>query len=726
MSVLERNPAAPPRLLVIDDTVLALRIAANTLQHAGFAVETVNSGPAALEAFAAQRFDAVLLDLVMPDMDGFEVCQRIRALPHGASVPILMFTGRNDTESIERAYQLGATDFITKPINWALLSHRVRYALRASAAAEATRRAADRLVRAQRAASLGNWMLTPDGGAELSDELLRILDMDPGSHPLSQVEIFFQHVVPEDQERVLEALNQLRQHGVPLQVQFRFRRRDGQLRTLHSQGSTVLDDNGHVIGLEGITQDITERVEANERIRRLAEYDDTTGLPNRKLFADLATPVVERATRHRETGALFFVDIDLFKAVNDAFGRNVGDAVLKEVAERLRAWTPQGDGATGERPADRPLLACAGGDAFTLLVPNLAGQEQASEVAEQLLQVLARPIAVESQSLVLTASIGIAFYPSDAATLPELMLCAEQSVHAAKHSGRALHRFFNQQMNALATRRLRLETELRRAIECNELRLHFQPKVDAKRGAIVGAEALVRWQHPERGLVPPGEFVPLAEESGLILPLTRWVLEAACRHLRKWSDAGLPTIPLSVNLAAPSLSDCTLIEQLDTLMLRHDLAPGVLMLEITETLLMRDVQAGIAMLGNLRARGYGLSLDDFGTGYSSLSYLKRFQVDELKIDRAFVTDITHDSREGTLAAAIIALGHELGLKVVAEGVEAEAQSAFLLSRGCTVQQGNFFSPAVPAEQFERLAADTATRGRGSESDAAVTAINRRR
>jgi len=278
-------------------------------------------------------------------------------------------------------------------------------------------------------------------------------------------------------------------------------------------------------------------------------------------------------------------------------------------------------------------------------------------------------------------------------------------LHAAKATGRAQHRFFDAQMNAFAASRLSLEADLRRGIAQDELRLYFQPKVDAASGIIIGAEALVRWQHPERGLVPPAEFIAVAEETGLIAPLTDWVLEAGCRTLRELLDAGLPVVPLSVNIAASSLADAALVSRLDALMQRFGLETSSLRLEMTETMLMGDAEAGIALLQTLRARGYGLSLDDFGTGYSSLSYLKRFSIDELKIDRSFVTDAANGGRHGAVAAAIIALGHELGLQVVAEGVETAEQSAFLLQRGCDVQQGYLFSRPVSARALGQLLRD---------------------
>jgi len=696
----ERDPA---HLLIVDDDPLLRGMAAKTLRHAGFVVSDAASGEDALARFAEHAYDLVLLDLMMPGLDGYEVCQRIRSMAQGARVPILILTGLNDTESIELAYGHGATDFITKPINWILLSHRVRYALRASLVAETMRRSRESLARAQSLAAMGNWAMFPGGAMECSAELLRLFDASLDAGQCGSADAFLARVVADDRDRVKTARARLAERGTPYQMEYRIGRADGAIRTVFEQATLTLNDHGGPAIIEGITQDITERVEARERISELAHYDSVTGLPNRQFFAELAGPSLERAGRHGTSCAVLHVDIDRFTGVNDAFGRSQGDAVLKTLAERLRSWIRGGDLATGgAAPVEPGLLARVGGNAFTLLITDLAGQAQAAIVAQRLLKAISQPIAVESQSLVLTASIGIAFFPSDAKDLPGLTRCAEQAVHAAKGAGRAQHRFFDEQMNAHAASRLLLEAGLRQAIAQEELRLHFQPKIDAGSGAIVGAEALVRWQHPERGLVPPNEFIALAEETGLIVPLTDWVLESACRSLRAWSDAGLPSLPLSVNLAASSLADTSLTAKLDGLMQRFGLAPESLMLEMTETMLMRNVESGVALLEALRAKGYGLSLDDFGTGYSSLSYLKRFPMDELKIDRSFVTDAPRSHRDGALVAAIIALGRELGLQVVAEGVETPEQSAFLLSRGCNVQQGYLFSRPVPPQAFERL------------------------
>jgi EAL domain-containing protein (putative c-di-GMP-specific phosphodiesterase class I) len=330
-------------------------------------------------------------------------------------------------------------------------------------------------------------------------------------------------------------------------------------------------------------------------------------------------------------------------------------------------------------------------------------------VAQRLLAAVAQPIAVDAQPMVLSASIGIAMFPGDAQDMVGLTRCADQAARVALVSGGAQHKFFDEALNARAKDHVMLETELRQAIQAGQLRLHYQPKVEARSGCLVGAEALVRWQHPARGLIPPGHFIPLAEECGLIAPLTDWVLHAACKSLRRWSDQGLPNLPLSVNLPASSLADDGLPDQLDDLMRHYRLHPSCLMLELTETMVMRDVVKAIGVLDSLRTMGFGLSLDDFGTGYSSLSHLKRLPMSELKIDRAFVTDVARGGRDAALAAAIITLGSELGLQVVAEGVETKEQSEFLIGRGCGLQQGYLFSRPVPQAAFELMLKAGSTR-----------------
>ena len=691
------------RLLLVDDDALLRGMAAKTLRHAGFAVTEAEDGAAALALYAAAPFDLVLLDVVMPELDGYQACARIRELPQGAQVPVLMLTGLNDNESIELAYQAGATDFIAKPINWTLLSHRVRYALRASAAVASAMRSRERLERAHHIATMGSWEIhLPDGTFVCSPELARVFGAPEEAVKITTGDDLIACVCADDRETVRQARAAAARDARGYQLTYRIERFDGALRTVFEQASAVHDASGRAIAVEGITQDVSDRVEAEQRIRHLAHFDGLTGLPNRQFFGELAGPTLERSRRLGSVCALLHVDVDRFKAVNDAFGHAEGDAVLKVMTERLQASIRASDlAAVSSAPAD-PVVARVGANAFTLLLVDVGNDAQAAQVAERLQKAISEPLMLRGREMVLTASIGIALYPRDAGDAKGLARCAEQAAYAAKAAGRAQHHFFDEAMNALASDRLARESDLRRAIAEGQLRLYYQPKVDAGSGRILGAEALVRWMHPERGLVPPGEFIPLAEESGLILPLTDWVLETACADQRARLDAKQRVVPVSVNLAAPSFVHDGLLGQLDELLARHRIEPATLTFEVTESLLMTDIDRAVERLHALRERGFGLSLDDFGTGYSSLSYLKRFPVHELKIDRSFVVDVCRGGRDGALAASIIALGREFGLRVVAEGVETGEQAAFLLGHGCPHQQGYLFARPMPAAEFDAL------------------------
>ena len=691
------------RLLLVDDDMLLRSMAAKTLRHAGFEVVEAEDGETALAHFTAAPFDLVLLDVMMPGIDGYQTCARIRELPQGARVPILMLTGLNDSESIELAYQAGATDFTPKPINWTLLSHRVRYALRAGAAVESAMRSRERLERAHHIANMGSWELRlPDGAFVCSPELARVFGAPEEAVNITTGDDLIASVCADDRDTVRQARAAAARDARAYQITYRIERFDGALRTVYEQASAVCDASGRVLAVEGITQDVSDRVEAEQRIRHLAHYDGLTGLPNRQFFDELAGPTLERSRRLGSVCALLHVDVDRFKTVNDAFGHAEGDTVLKLMTERLQASIRASDlAAIGNATAD-PVVARVGANAFTLLLVDVGNDAQAALVAERLQKTISEPMLVRGREMVLTASIGIALYPRDAGDAKGLARCAEQAAYAAKGAGRAQHHFFDEAMNALASERLARETDLRHAIADGQLRLHYQPKVDAGSGRILGAEALVRWQHPEHGLVPPAEFIPLAEESGLILPLTDWVIETACIDLRRRMDARQRLVPVSVNLAAPSFVHDGLLAQLDALLAKYGIDPAALTFEVTESLLMTDIERAIDRLHALRERGFGLSLDDFGTGYSSLSYLKRFPVHELKIDRSFVVDVCRGGRDGALAASIIALGREFGLRVIAEGVETGEQAAFLLGHGCPHQQGYLYARPMPAAEFDAL------------------------
>jgi diguanylate cyclase (GGDEF)-like protein len=698
------------KILLVDDDALLRTMATQTLRHAGFDVAATDCGSNALQLFAEQRFDLILLDVIMPGIDGFEVCRLIRSMDSGRTLPILMLTGLNDTNSIEDAFRCGATDFVTKPINWTLLSHRVRYCLRASVTGERAARDSERLERAQQIANMGSWQWLPRSSEfACSSELDRIFNGREATARALTFERFAEQVCVGDRKAVRDARDAAEHSGTSYDIRFIVERVDGERRTLFEQAVAVMDSTGEVVKVEGITQDITERVEAERRIHELAFYDRVTGLPNRELFAELARPALDRERRLGNRCAMLHIDLDHFKSVNDAFGHDDGDVLLRMVAGRLQESVRGSDLATANTTADGgELLARVGGNSFIIMIFDIAGSADASIVATRLLEAVAQPIAYSGREALITASVGIAVSPRDADDVPDLIQKAEQALYAAKAAGRATHRFFDRETNALAGRKLALASDLRRAIDGDELRLFLQPKVDATNGAMVGAEGLVRWQHPSRGMLSPDTFIPIAEELGLIVPLSDWVVRTACATLRHWRGVGIASVPLSINMSTVSFRRRNMLEELDSIIQHFEIEPQQLTLEVTESVLVSDPEQTIARMHALRERGFGLSLDDFGTGFSSLSYLKMFPIDELKIDRSFVRDITEDERDAALVGSIIALGAQFKIRVVAEGVETAVQAAHLVERGCHVHQGYFFARPMPLTDFEALLARSAT------------------
>ncbi|MEP7131818.1 MAG: EAL domain-containing protein, partial [Acidobacteriota bacterium] len=437
--------------------------------------------------------------------------------------------------------------------------------------------------------------------------------------------------------------------------------------------------------------DITERKRAEEQVKHLAFHDALTGLPNRLLFQDRLRMAVLNAHRSEDHLATLFLDLDRFKVINDSLGHSIGDELLRGVAERLGSCVREGD-----------TVARLGGDEFTILVPGMAGDEDAAKIARKILGVLRLPFVIDGRELFLTTSIGVAIYPADGETAETLVRNADTAMYRAKEQGRDNFQLYTPAMNSRALERLSLESRLRQAIHNRELVLQYQPLVDLETNQIRGAEALIRWEHPEMGLLAPGEFIPLAEVSGLIVPIGEWVLHAACAQVRAWQQLGHPRLSVAVNLSARQFQQADLVSQVRAALEAADLAPEFLDLEITESNAMQNADVSISTLWDLKNLGVQLSMDDFGTGYSSLNYLKRFPIDRLKIDQSFVRDVTTDPDDAAIASAIIAMAHSLELTVVAEGVETEPQLAFLRGQHCDEMQGYLVSRPVAPERFLEL------------------------
>ena len=430
---------------------------------------------------------------------------------------------------------------------------------------------------------------------------------------------------------------------------------------------------------------------ANRQLHHLALHDSLTRLPNRSLLEDRICQAIAGSERSGKRFALMFLDLDRFKTINDSLGHHYGDKLLQGVAERLTQCLRAED-----------TVARLGGDEFVVLLGELASPTVAASIAQKLLDRLARPIAVEGQEQNVSVSIGISMYPDDGAQLRDLMSNADSAMYHAKKMGRANYQFFTPQMNAAAGARLLLEKDLRRALDQGEFVLHYQPKVDVATGAVHAMEALVRWRSAERGLVPPNEFIPVAEEIGLIIPLGAWVLREACRQNRAWQLAGLPTMRVAVNLSAYQFAQNNLPEFVAGVLEEAGMAPSCLELEVTESVVMHNPAEAAQILERLHAQGIHISVDDFGTGYSSLSYLKQFRLDTLKIDRSFVRDISSDADDAAIVKSVIALAHSLRLRVIAEGVETDEQLAYLRELGCDQYQGYLSSKPLPADEFEAM------------------------
>lgn len=427
--------------------------------------------------------------------------------------------------------------------------------------------------------------------------------------------------------------------------------------------------------------------QANEELTQLALHDTLTGLPNRILLADRISQAMAKVAEQGGCFSLMFIDLDGFKPVNDAFGHHVGDRLLREVALRLR-----------EQLRSQDTLARIGGDEFVLLV-RLTGPDDAPQVATRQVSLLAKSFRVDEHDLQISASIGIALYPGNGQTAEELLMNADAAMYHAKGGGKNGYSFFDVSMNTNARKQLQLMQDLRQALEHNQFRLHYQPKFDASNGKPVGAEALLRWEHPQQGLLQPDDFIELAEKTGLIIPIGEWVLNEACRQMRIWFDQGYSHWRIAVNLSALQFCYSGLVDSVVSALERNQLPANSLTLEITETTAMSDADASMTVLQKLSHMGVDLSIDDFGTGYSSLMYLKRLPANELKIDRGFVRDLEHDSDDAAIVSAIVALGQALGLRIVAEGVETDTQQSFLTTLGCDSLQGFLLGQPLPAEQF---------------------------
>ena len=800
---------APAALvLIVDDDEAARLTSTITLERAGYRVLEAADCAGARAHFAATRPDLILLDVLLPDGDGFSLCREFLCQPRGRGLPIAMVTGLDDIRSIHQAFESGATDFITKPVSWGTLPYRIQFILRASKAindasiSEGKTRALlagipDIILRIDRDGhvidmqvgayvnDMEEWVIydpvTGEGhlpgavygqlaapirrvfagkGEQLvefdwsqsgrkprtwearvilreQDEVVMVIrDITQRKQQEAELRLWakvfedsneailitdadlrivlvnkaYERIMGFKEDEVLgvdTALIGARLHSYSFfrnlvhvlkeqgywQGELMNRRKNGETFPTWYSISQVVNSEGQPENYIAIFNDISERKKSRERIDFLAHHDSLTELPNRALLNDRLEMAINTAKRRQEKVGILFIDLDRFKNINDSLGHTAGDQILVQTAERLRAAVRTDD-----------TVSRLGGDEFVVLLSRVRDERNLVDVALKVQEALLQPYILEAMPLHLSPSIGIAVYPDDGEDPNTLIKNADAAMYLAKEKGRNNYQFYTPVLNAKTLDRLKLEHDLRKALELGQFELHYQPQIllapdQSNQPQLYGAEALVRWRHPERGLVPPNHFIPLAEEIGLIIPLGAWVIAEASRQVTEWKNTGVADLVVSVNISALQFHQAGFLAEVQRLLADAGAAPCSLELELTESMLMADMEVSIQVLQAFRDLGYRIAIDDFGTGFSCLNYLRRLPANVLKIDQSFVRDMRTDSASLAIVSSIIRLAHSLGMETIAEGVETAAELAILEQQGCRMMQGYHFSKPLPSAQF---------------------------
>lgn len=686
-------------VLVVDDDDAVRLLISNVLSNAGYRVLTAINGADGLEQFAANDVDCIVTDVHMPNLNGFELCAMVRVMPGGERVQVLFMTDQNDYDSIQHAYQAGANDFAIKHVNPVLLLERVRFLFRAQRMQDDLRLSEQRLSYAQRLAMLGHWERTLEGRTlAVSPVVCQLLNL----HDSEQLtwQWLCEQTHPDDLSLMQLTMQRAIANRSTFRLEHRVIGRRGNLRVLRHQGEVVFDN--HWI-IRSTVQDVTETRAQEDRIRFLAFHDPLTALPNRESATRTLQLAINNCVAQQEHVAVFALLLDDFNRIASSLGQNLSDAVLKTMGDRLRSQIRGSDQVTlsnGQEAQDDCVVARADGDKFLIAVSHLHLSETAIGIAKRLQRAVASPIVMGDTELQLSASVGVSLYPGDGLTAEEIVDNAFSALmHASSQKGTC--QFFATEISSRARQRLTLEGELRQAIESNQFQLHFQPRMRLADNSVQGAEGLLRWLHPTRGLIMPGDFIPLVEEIGLIAPLGGLVIDMAAQQAARWRHLFGKKFRISFNISPLQFGAANLVEEIDQAVLREQAHYDNLEVEITESALMSRPDVVITVLHTFRERGLRVALDDFGTGFSSLSYLRKLPLDVLKIDRSFVADIGTTQSGSALVNSILFMAHALGLSCVAEGVEQESQLSFLIAHHCHEAQGFLLARPMPAADFER-------------------------
>ena len=713
------------RVLVVNDDPGTLFALQTILTDLDASIETAVSGEDALLRLLKQDFAIILLDVKMHGIDGFETARLIRQRPRSKYTPIIFLTSHRSTD-LDRAtgYELGAVDYLFMPVAPEVLKSKaqvfidlpIKNTRRGPPVADleklnqALRRELEQMVhlnsvlQSEIAACKGGDSVSLSGVVERliiqhAGDYVALLDAEFRwifASPAYQNEfgkavqagaVYFEIIHADDRAQVHSNLCQMIEDDVPARVQFRVQMPNRGERYFESDTSLIHDAAGKVEQVLTVSRDITERKEMEAYILHQSFHDALTGLPNRLLLEDRMRQATAHLGRQRAPVAVLFIDLDRFKDVNDTLGHAAGDRLLQEVAERLGKCVRDGD-----------TVARLSGDEFVVLLAGLQDIQDAALVANKIVATVSEPCQIGGKELRVSPSIGIAIFPNDGQNIDELLRNADTAMYHAKQEGRGRFSFFAARMNEAANRRLMVGGALQRAIANDEFILHYQPKVSTSNGEIRGFEALIRWPQQDGTWIPPSQFISIAEETGRIEPIGKWAMREAARQAQRWLKNDTGGRPIAVNVSAQQFRRDSVAQYVETVLRETGIPPGMLETELTESAVMTDPAKAIQALHQIRDLGVHISIDDFGTGYSSLAYLKRFPLNKLKIDTAFVRDIATDPEDAAIVLAIITLAHTLNLTVIAEGVETAEQMAFLIEHGCDEMQGNYFSKAVSADE----------------------------
>ena len=676
-------------ILIIDNDSHLRKTLADILKVNGYSALAAGNGAEGLALLEANAVDLALIDLGLPDISGLDLLSRVGA-EHPPTAAIVL-TGNATLESAIEATNRGAFSYLVKPYEIGQLMLQIRRAIEKQQAETALRKSEAKFRGLLESAPDG--MVIVGGGQKIlmvNRQFETLFGYDRSEVVGRNLEMLIPaRFARRHREYHIEYFRSPAHRLMGQEKEFYALRKDGSEVPVEVSLSPLETPEGLIVS--AAIRDITERKNYQARLAYQANHDMLTGLPNRNLLMDrLHQALLHAERRHREM-AILFVDLDHFKFINDSLGHGVGDRLLQAVAERLAASVRQNDTVTR-----------LGNDDFVIILSDLAGGEDTAGVAQKIQAAVGMPFDIDGHDLTVSCTIGISIHPKDGKDGQTLVKNAELAMFRGKERGRGTFRFFTDELHDRVMGRMTMEKYLRRALENQELSVAYQPQVDLTGGRVFGGEALLRWQNPDQGMVPPSRFIPLAEETGLILPIGEWVLETACKQNKLWQDMGLPSLVISVNLSPRQFWHPDLTRIIVRILGDSGLNPRCLELELTEGMVMRDVESAVAMLDELKGLGLQLSMDDFGTGYSSLGYLVRFPFDKLKMDISFVREVTSNPSSAAIARTIIAMAHNLNLKVIAEGIESEGQLGYLRDHGCDEMQGFYFSKPLTADDFERL------------------------